>query len=73
MMTANTRKIALSLAVVAGVSLLGACADKPGPVSCSDKPGPIACSNDTHTHGVYFHGVAHGVARGAGARDLRVF
>jgi len=30
MMTLNTRKVALSLAVVAGVSLLGACADKPG-------------------------------------------
>ena len=30
MMTLNTRKAALSLAVVASVSLLGACADKPG-------------------------------------------
>ena len=30
MMNSNTRKVALSLAVVAGVSLLSACADKPG-------------------------------------------
>ena len=30
MMYSNMRKIALSLAVVAGVSLLSACADKPG-------------------------------------------
>ncbi len=30
MITFNTRKVVLSLAVVAGVSLLGACADKPG-------------------------------------------
>ena len=29
MMTLNTRKVALSLAVVVGVSLLGAGADKP--------------------------------------------
>ena len=30
MMIANTRKVALSLAIVASDSLLGACADKPG-------------------------------------------
>ena len=30
MLNSNTRKAALSLAVVAGVSLLSACADKPG-------------------------------------------
>ena len=29
MLNSNTRKAALSLAVVAGVSLLSACADKP--------------------------------------------
>ena len=30
MMITNTRKVALSLAIVASDSLLGACADKPG-------------------------------------------
>ena len=30
MMYSNTRKVALSLAVVAGVAVLSACADKPG-------------------------------------------
>ena len=30
MMIANTRKVAISLAIVASDSLLGACADKPG-------------------------------------------
>ena len=30
MMTSNTRKIAVSLAMAAGITLLGACADKPG-------------------------------------------
>ena len=30
MMNSNTRKVALSLAILAGVSLLSACADKPG-------------------------------------------
>ena len=32
MMTLNARKVSLSLAVVVGVSLLGACADKPGSI-----------------------------------------
>ena len=37
MMTLNTRKVALSIAVVVGVNLLGACADKPGSrVRCED-------------------------------------
>ena len=37
MMTSNTRRIALSLAVVTGFSLLGACGDKPGSTGwCED-------------------------------------
>jgi len=37
MMTLYTRKVSLSLAVVVDVSLLGACADKPGSIGwCED-------------------------------------
>ena len=38
-MTLNTRKVALSLAVVVGFSLLGACADKPGSKGWSEDMG----------------------------------